>query len=184
MIEDNKISYELQIPFKNFLPGTYIKAEQFNDNFREIEDKVNEIIYNSDYNLGHIYDQNNPHNVTAEQVGAYSTKEIDRLFGGLFIDKIPDKSLDNRLFKDGSVDSRVLADKSVGLKHIQDEFKKYIDSNGGGNKFPFKEISSETGSVGESSYSSLVGKAIVGKAIVKSIISKFIWMCSVSIICI
>ena len=161
MVEDNKVPYLLQIPFKNFLPGTYIKAEQFNDDFSEIESKINEIILKSNLNFNHVYDFNNPHNVTAEQVGAYSTKEIDRLFGGLFIDKIPDKSLDNRLFKDGSVDSRVLADKSVGLKHIQDEFKKYIDSNGSGNKFPFKEISSETGSVGESSYSSLVGKAIV-----------------------
>ena len=167
MVEDNKVPYLLQIPFKNFLPGTYIKAEQFNDNFNDIESKINEIILKSNLNFDHVYDYNNPHNVTAEQVGAYSTKEIDRLFGGLFIDKIPDKSLDNRLFKDGSVDSRVLADKSVGLNHIKDEFKKYINSSG--TKFPFKEIYSETGSIGESSYSNLVGKAIVGKAIVKSI---------------
>ena len=167
MIEDSKVSYELQIPFKNFLPGTYIKAEQFNDNFHEIEDAINDIILSSGLNFSHIYDNNNPHNVTAEQVGSYTREQIDRLFGGLFVDKLPDKCLDNRLFKDGSVDSRVLADNSISLKHIQEEFKNYIDTTG--SKFPYAEISSETGTIGESSSSSLVNKAIVGKAIVRSI---------------
>ena len=75
--------------------------------------------------------------------------------------------MDNRLFKDGSVDSRVLADKSVGLKHMQEEVKNYIDVTG--TKFPFSEISSETGSIGEVSSSSIVNKAIVGEAIVKGV---------------
>ena len=118
MIEDSKIAYELQIPFKNFLPGTYIKAEQFNDNFNDIESKINEIILKFNLNVNHAYDHDNPHNVTAEQVGSYTIEQVDRLFDGLFVDKLPDKCLDNRLFKDGSVDSRVLADKSVGLNHI------------------------------------------------------------------
>ena len=128
MIEDSKISYELQIPFKNFLPGTYIKAEQFNDNFKDIESKINEIILKFNLNVNHVYDHDNPHNVTAEQVGSYTREQIDRLFGGLFVDKIPDKSLGNELFKDGSVDSRVLAEKSVGLKHIKQDLKNYIEN--------------------------------------------------------
>ena len=167
MIEDSKVSYELQIPFKNFLPGTYIKAEQFNDDFSEIESKINEIILKFNSNVNHAYDHNNPHNVTAEQIGAYTREQVDKLFGGLFVDKIPDKSLDNKLFEDGSVDSRVLAEKSVGLKHIKQDLKNYIDTSGGG-KFPFNEISSETGFIGESDYSSIVNRAIVGEAIVKS----------------
>ena len=167
MIEDSKVSYELQIPFKNFLPGTYIKAEQFNDDFSEIESKINEIILKFNSNVNHAYDHNNPHNVTAEQIGAYTREQVDKLFGGLFVDKIPDKSLDNKLFEDGSVDSRVLAEKSVGLKHIKQDLKNYIDTSGGG-KFPFNEISSETGFIGEGDYSSIVNRAIVGEAIVKS----------------
>ena len=167
MIEDSKVSYELQIPFKNFLPGTYIKAEQFNDDFSEIENKINEIILKFNSNVNHVYDHNNPHNVTAEQIGAYTREQVDKLFGGLFVDKIPDKSLGNELFKDGSVDSRVLAEKSVGLKHIKQDLKNYIDTSGGG-KFPFNEISSETGFIGEGDYSSIVNRAIVGEAIVKS----------------
>ena len=167
MIEDSKVSYELQIPFKNFLPGTYIKAEQFNDDFSEIESKINEIILKFNSNVNHVYDHNNPHNVTAEQIGAYTREQVDKLFGGLFVDKIPDKSLGNELFKDGSVDSRVLAEKSVGLKHIKQDLKNYIDTSGGG-KFPFNEISSETGFIGEGDYSSIVNRAIVGEAIVKS----------------
>ena len=167
MIEDSKVSYELQVPFKNFLPGTYIKAEQFNDDFSEIESKINEIILKFNSNVNHVYDHNNPHNVTAEQIGAYTREQVDKLFGGLFVDKIPDKSLDNKLFEDGSVDSRVLAEKSVGLKHIKQDLKNYIDTSGGG-KFPFNEISSETGFIGESDYSSIVNRAIVGEAIVKS----------------
>ena len=167
MIEDSKVSYELQVPFKNFLPGTYIKAEQFNDDFSEIESKINEIILKFNSNVNHVYDHNNPHNVTAEQIGAYTREQVDKLFGGLFVDKIPDKSLGNELFKDGSVDSRVLAEKSVGLKHIKQDLKNYIDTSGGG-KFPFNEISSETGFIGEGDYSSIVNRAIVGEAIVKS----------------
>ena len=167
MIEDSKVSYELQVPFKNFLPGTYIKAEQFNDDFSEIESKINEIILKFNSNVNHVYDHNNPHNVTAEQIGAYTREQVDKLFGGLFVDKIPDKSLGNKLFKDGSVDSRVLAEKSVGLKHIKQDLKNYIDTSGGG-KFPFNEISSETGFIGEGDYSSIVNRAIVGEAIVKS----------------
>ena len=167
MIEDSKVSYELQVPFKNFLPGTYIKAEQFNDDFSEIENKINEIILKFNSNVNHVYNHNNPHNVTAEQIGAYTREQVDKLFGGLFVDKIPDKSLDNKLFEDGSVDSRVLAEKSVGLKHIKQDLKNYIDTSGGG-KFPFNEISSETGFIGEGDYSSIVNRAIVGEAIVKS----------------
>ena len=167
MIEDSKVSYELQVPFKNFLPGTYIKAEQFNDDFSEIENKINEIILKFNSNVNHVYNHNNPHNVTAEQIGAYTREQVDKLFGGLFVDKIPDKSLGNELFKDGSVDSRVLAEKSVGLKHIKQDLKNYIDTSGGG-KFPFNEISSETGFIGEGDYSSIVNRAIVGEAIVKS----------------
>ena len=167
MIEDSKVSYELQIPFKNFLPGTYIKTEQFNDDFNEIESKINEIILKFNLNVNHAYDHDNPHNVTAEQVGSYTIEQVDKLFDGLFVDKLPDKCLDNRLFKDGSVDSRVLADKSVALKHLQQEVKNYIDTTG--SKFPYAEISSETGSIGEVSSSSIVNKAIVGEAIVKGV---------------
>ena len=89
MIEDSKVSYELQIPFKNFLPGTYIKAEQFNDDFSEIESKINEIILKFNSNVNHAYDHNNPHNVTADQIGVYTKQQVDKLFGGLFVNKIP-----------------------------------------------------------------------------------------------
>ena len=168
MIEDSKIFYELQIPFKNFLPGTYIKAEQFNDDFSEIENKINEIILKFNSTVNHVYDHNNPHNVTAEQIGTYTKEQVDKLFGGLFVNKIPDKSLSGKLFKDGSVDSRVLAEKSVGLIHIKEDLKNYIDTSGGG-KFPFNEISSETGFIGEDNYSSIVNRAIVGKAVARSV---------------
>lgn len=127
MNEDLKIPYPLEIPFKGFSPGQFIKSEQFNDDFDEIELKVNEIINKFNLTTGHIYDKNNPHEVTAQQVGAYSVVEIDELLDDIRSGNLFKNSIGNELLKDESVDSRVLKNNSVNIGHIDDSVGNQID---------------------------------------------------------
>ena len=71
----------LDVPFKEFMPGQIIQSGQFNDDMKDIEDKVNEIIGEQntlvDEVNAHTDNFENPHQVTAHQTGTYTSQEID-----------------------------------------------------------------------------------------------------------
>lgn len=103
IIEDYIVNYSIDIPFKNFLPGQVIQSKEFNDDMRDIEEKINEIIIkhnlvSTDYN-SHLGDYENPHVVTAHQAGTYTDNEIDERFNQVQAGQIVDKSIDFRQLK-------------------------------------------------------------------------------------
>lgn len=102
----------LQIPFKEFMPGQLIVSSQFNDDMIDIEDKVNEQIVEfnklSTEFSAHTDDFNNPHGVTAEQVGSYTTTEVDEFITDLKQGEFDDNAVTNRVLADGCVETRNL----------------------------------------------------------------------------
>lgn len=102
----------LQIPFKEFMPGQLIISSQFNDDMVDIEDKVNEQIVEfnklSTEFSAHTDDFNNPHAVTAEQIGAYTTTEIDEFISDLKQGEFDDNAITNRVLSDDCVETRNL----------------------------------------------------------------------------
>lgn len=131
MAYENLISNNLDIPFKDFTAGQVIQSSQFNDDLNEIQDKVNEII--EKYNLNsisfqdHTSDSNNPHNVTSDQVGAYSIEDIDLFLDDIRNGHLNEKSLGNELFKDESVDTRVIKTKSIKMAQLDDNVGNELD---------------------------------------------------------
>lgn len=128
------INYSFVVPFKNFMPGTIIESKQFNDNMFDMEVIINDIIeiYNENFNniKDHIDDKNNPHEVTANQVGAYSTSEVDNFIVDLKEGNFNDNAITNRVLADECVDSRVIADKSISPTKVTDSFGDMIDISG------------------------------------------------------
>ena len=80
MSDEKIINYPLEIPFKDFMPGQVIQSGQFNDDMAEIEEKVNEVVEKHNTLTvetdNHVSNKENPHEVTAHQVGTYSEEEI------------------------------------------------------------------------------------------------------------
>lgn len=122
-----KINYNLEIPFIGFSPGQYIKSEQFNDNFNEIQDKINEIIRKFNLSLTHVEDYNNPHKVTAEQIGTYSGDDIDQYLYDIKMGGLYEGVIGNELLKENSVDSRILAPSAVTLENLDDSIGQQLD---------------------------------------------------------
>lgn len=131
MREDKIINKPLDIPFKEFMPGQIIQSVQFNDDMKDIEDKVNEIV--DKHNLGinklhdHLEDLNNPHNVTPHQVGTYTNEEIDEFVDDIKNGNLFDKSISNRVLDDECVDTRVIQDGSVTVSKVDPELGSQLN---------------------------------------------------------
>ena len=127
----NKIENILSIPFKNFTAGQIIESKQFNDDFIDIEDKVNEIIdiYNANVNLleEHTSNIDNPHQVTSEQVGSYDYSQIDKMIIDLKSGEFDDGCVSNRVLGDEAVDSRTIQNGSITSIKVDSEFGSQID---------------------------------------------------------
>lgn len=131
MREDKIINKPLDIPFKEFMPGQIIQSVQFNDDMKDIEDKVNEIV--DKHNLGinklhdHLDDLNNPHNVTPHQIGTYTNEEIDEFVDDIKNGNLFDKSISNRVLDDECVDTRVIQDGSVTVSKVDPELGSQLN---------------------------------------------------------
>ena len=131
MADNFKTINDLDISFKEFMPGQIIQSAQFNDDMRDIEEKVNEVI--GEHNkvstsvMEHICSENNPHRVTAHQVGTYTVDEIDGLIEEVKDGHFYDNAITNRVLGDGCVDNRTLKDKTITAVKVEDGFGNQID---------------------------------------------------------
>lgn len=131
MADNFKTISDLDISFKEFMPGQIIQSAQFNDDMRDIEEKVNEVI--SEHNkvstsvMEHIGSENNPHRVTAHQVGTYTVDEIDGLIEEVKDGHLYDNAISNRVLGDGCVDNRTIKDKTITAVKVEDGFGNQID---------------------------------------------------------
>ena len=107
MADNFKTISDLDISFKEFMPGQVIQSTQFNDDMKDIEEKVNEVIgqHNGVANtvVDHLNNKNNPHEVTAHQVGTYTTTEIDEFIKDIKHGHLYDKSITNSVLANWSV---------------------------------------------------------------------------------
>lgn len=131
MADNFKTISDLDISFKEFMPGQIIQSAQFNDDMRDIEEKVNEVIgqHNEVANtvVDHLNNKNNPHEVTAHQVGAYTVEEVDGLYNELREGNFNDGVITNRVLGDGCVDNRTIKDKAITAVKVEDGFGNQID---------------------------------------------------------
>lgn len=131
MADNFKTISDLDISFKEFMPGQVIQSAQFNDDMRDIEEKVNEVI--GEHNgvastvVDHLNNKNNPHEVTAHQVGAYTVEEADELYDGLRDGNFNDGVITNRVLGDGCVNNRVIEDRTITASKVDDGFGHQID---------------------------------------------------------
>ena len=131
MADNFRTISDLDISFKEFMPGQVIQSTQFNDDMRDIEEKVNEVI--GEHNkvsttvVEHLNDVNNPHQVTAHQVGTYTVDEIDELIEEIKDGHLYDNAITNRVLGDGCVDNRTLKDKTITAVKVEDGFGNQID---------------------------------------------------------
>ncbi len=131
MADNFKTISDLDISFKEFMPGQVIQSAQFNDDMRDIEEKVNEVIgqHNEVANtvVDHLNNKNNPHEVTAHQVGAYTVEEVDGLYNELREGNFNDGVITNRVLSDGCVNNRVIEDGTITASKVEDGFGHQID---------------------------------------------------------
>ena len=131
MADNFKIISDLDISFKEFMPGQVIQSAQFNDDMKDIEEKVNEVI--GQHNevastvVDHLNNKNNPHEVTAHQVGAYTVEEADELYDDLREGNFNDGVITNRVLGDGCVNNRVIEDRTITAIKVEDGFGHQID---------------------------------------------------------
>lgn len=131
MADNFKIISDLDISFKEFMPGQVIQSAQFNDDMKDIEEKVNEVI--GQHNevastvVDHLNNKNNPHEVTAHQVGAYTVEEADELYDDLREGNFNDGAITNRVLGDGCVNNRVIEDRTITAIKVEDGFGHQID---------------------------------------------------------
>ena len=131
MADNFKTISDLDISFKEFMPGQVIQSAQFNDDMKDIEEKVNEVI--GQHNevastvVDHLNNKNNPHEVTAHQVGAYTVEEADELYDDLREGNFNDGAITNRVLGDGCVNNRVIEDRTITASKVEDGFGHQID---------------------------------------------------------
>ena len=131
MADNFKTISDLDISFKEFMPGQVIQSAQFNDDMKDIEEKVNEVI--GQHNevastvVDHLNNKNNPHEVTAYQVGAYTVEEADELYDDLREGNFNDGAITNRVLGDGCVNNRVIEDRTITASKVEDGFGHQID---------------------------------------------------------
>ena len=161
MSDEKIINYPLEIPFKDFMPGQVIQSGQFNDDMAEIEEKVNEVVekHNTLTNEtdNHISNKDNPHEVTAHQVGTYSEEEIDAYLEDIRNGGLYDKSIENRVLDDECVEARNIKNASITSIKVDSNFgsqiniSKNIDIT---DRYTKKEVNDLlTQKVGEGTYS-------------------------------
>ena len=113
------------------MPGQVIQSAQFNDDMKDIEEKVNEVIgqHNGVANtvVDHLNNKNNPHEVTAHQVGTYTTTEIDGFVEDIKHGHLYDRSITNSVLADWSVDNRTIKDRTITASKVDDVFGSQID---------------------------------------------------------
>lgn len=131
MATNTKQIANLDIPFKEFMPGQVIQSVQFNDDMNDIEDKVNEIIgghnlLSTEYSA-HTDDKNNPHDVDAHQVGTYDTVEIDGFVEDIKNGGLYNNALENRVLADNCVDTRNYVDNSITVAKLEPTLGSQID---------------------------------------------------------
>ena len=131
-ILDECIIYNvLDIPFKEFTAGQIIQSKQFNDDMIEIEDKINEIIQKyslfRNHYTSHAGNMENPHNVTAKQVGTYTEQEIDSYVDDLKDGNFNNGVITNEVLADGCVESRNFLDGSITASKVDESFGAHID---------------------------------------------------------
>ena len=161
MSDEKIINYPLEIPFKDFMPGQVIQSGQFNDDMAEIEEKVNEVV--EKHNIltsetdNHVSNKDNPHGVTAKQVGTYSEEEIDTYFDDIRNGGLYDKSIENRVLDDECVEARNIKNASITSIKVDSNFgsqiniSKNIDIT---DRYTKKEVNDLlTQKVGEGTYS-------------------------------
>ncbi len=131
MADNFKTISDLDISFKEFMPGQIIQSAQFNDDMKDIEEKVNEVI--GQHNevastvVDHLNNKNNPHEVTAHQVGTYTTTEIDEFIEDVKHGHLYDRSITNSVLADWSVDNRTIKDRTITASKVDDGFGNQID---------------------------------------------------------
>lgn len=134
MADNFKTISDLDISFKEFMPGQIIQSAQFNDDMKDIEEKVNEVI--GQHNevastvVDHLNNKNNPHEVTAHQVGTYTTTEIDGFVEDIKHGHLYDRSITNSVLADWSVDNRTIKDRTITASKVEDDFGNQIDISG------------------------------------------------------
>ena len=131
MADNFKTISDLDISFKEFMPGQVIQSTQFNDDMKDIEEKVNEVIgqYNGVANtvVDHLNNKNNPHEITAHQVGTYTTTEVDEFIEDVKHGHLYDRSITNSVLADWSVDNRTIKDRTITASKVDDVFGSQID---------------------------------------------------------
>ena len=131
MADNFKNIKNLDIPFKEFMPGQIISSTQFNDDMGEIEEKINEIVgeHNSVANtvVEHLNNISNPHQVTAHQVGAYTTDETDGLFEEVRNGELNDNAIKNRVLADDCVENRNIKDRTITATKVDEGFGSQLD---------------------------------------------------------
>lgn len=131
MSDEKIINYPLEIPFKDFMPGQVIQSGQFNDDMAEIEEKVNEVV--EKHNIltnetdNHVSNKENPHEVTAHQVGTYSEEEIDTYLDDIRNGGLYDKSIESRVLDDECVEARNIKNASITSIKVDSNFGSQIN---------------------------------------------------------
>ena len=121
----------LDVPFKEFMPGQSIQSGQFNDDMKDIEDKVNEIIGEQntlvDEVNAHTDNFENPHQVTAHQTGTYTSQEIDEFVEDIKSGNLHDNAIGNRVLDDDCVSTRNILDGSITSSKLDGSVGSQID---------------------------------------------------------
>ena len=161
MSDEKIINYPLEIPFKDFMPGQVIQSGQFNDDMAEIEEKVNEVV--EKHNIltsetdNHVSNKENPHEVTAHQVGTYSEEEINAYLEDIRNGGLYDKSIENRVLDDGCVEARNIKNASITSIKVDSNFGSQINISKNmdiTDRYTKKEVDDLlTQKVGEGTYS-------------------------------
>lgn len=131
MSNEKIINHPLEIPFKDFMPGQIIQSGQFNDDMAEIEEKVNEVVEKhntlTDETDNHVSNKENPHEVTAHQVGTYSEGEIDAYLDDIRNGGLYDKSIENRVLDDECIEARNIKNASITSIKVDSNFGSQIN---------------------------------------------------------
>ena len=131
MATNSKQLKPLDIPFKEFMPGQVIQSVQFNDDMRDIEDTVNELV--NEHNIvstelsEHVDNLDNPHQVDAHQTGTYNATEIDEFFQDVRGGNLDDNAITNRVLDDECVDTRNYMDNSITASKLDISVGNQID---------------------------------------------------------
>ena len=131
MATNSKQLKPLDIPFKEFMPGQVIQSVQFNDDMRDIEDTVNELV--GEHNIvstelsEHLDNVDNPHQVDAHQTGTYNATEIDEFFQDIRGGNLNDNAITNRVLDDECVDTRNYMDNSITASKLDISVGNQID---------------------------------------------------------